>query len=597
MKNIKLGLSLLSTALLLTMCTTDKANRNYIHPVTAQADTNVVLPPSWAFGMMYGGYTNQDETVKRVDEIIEHDYPIDAYWIDSWFWSYGDQGKGPHKYMDFVADTVGYPDRKGMWNHLEERNIKGGFWAWDCIFQTGNEEAFEDFLQKGYFRNTYVESNPWHNNSTTTAMFQTEGGSKKGTLCGNIDFNNPEAVAYFKQRMKHFFDEGADFIKLDRTSAIPVCKVMFEMSQEFGKETKGRGFIFSHTGGLETEEYKRYPGKWTDDTRSDWNIEKPNKDFNSWVPAVALKENIAMFNDTARKSSCVIPFLANDLGGFDMGITDKLDEELFIRWVQFSQFNPIVELFSQPENPTANLPYRYSERADKLFREYARLRMELFPYVYSYAHLTRLEGELMMRKIPGQIYEYLFGNEMFVAPVYEQGAVEREFQLPAGNWVNYWTGEVLEGGKAHKVSAPLEQIPLMVRQGAVIPMRAYARSIEKGTNDTLTLHVYPGADSEFTLIEDDGTSNDYLKGIYAKTKIVSKAGKNAQKIDVTPALGYYDGIQPERTWRICVHESKDIDSITCNGTDLKFTKQGNQTISIYCTTDKYKETIFKIKNK
>lgn len=595
MRNIQLGLGGLFAILLLAMCTTDKVGRNYIHPFTAEADTNVVLPPSWAFGILYGGYTNQNETMRRVDEIVAHDYPIDAYWIDSWFWSHDDQGKGPHKYMDFVADTIGYPDRKAMWSYLEERNIKGGFWAWDCIFRTGNEEAFEDFLQKGYFKNTYVESNPWHNNSTTTAMFQTESGSKKGTLCGNIDFNNPKAVAYFKQRMRHFFDEGADFIKLDRTSAIPVCKVMFEMSQEFGKETKGRGFIFSHTGGLETEEYKRYPGKWTDDTRSDWTVEKPTKDFNSWVPAVALKENIAMFNDTARKSSCNIPFLANDLGGFDMGITDELDEELFIRWMQFSQFNPIVELFSQPENPTANLPYRYSERADKLFRDYAHLRMKLFPYVYSYAHMTRLEGKLMMRKIPGQIYEYLFGDEIFVAPVYEQGAVEREFVLPAGNWVNYWTGEVLEGGKIHKVAAPLEQIPLLVRQGAVIPMRAYARSIEKGTNDTITLHIYPGANSEFTLIEDDGSSNDYLKGIYAKTKIVSKVGKDSQKIEIAPILGYYAGMQPERTWQVCVHATKGVNSIVCNSVGLEFTNQDNQVISAYYKIDKSKKTIFEIK--
>lgn len=594
MKNKKTCLGLLACSLLFSMCTSNKENQTYVHPVPEAADTNVVLPPSWAFGVLYGSYTNQQETVERVDEIIAHDYPIDAYWIDSWFWDHANEGKGPKKYMDFVADTIGYPDRKAMWDYLQKQGVKGGFWAWDCIFQTGNEEAFVDFEEKGYFRNTYVESNPWHNNSTTTAMFQTEGGSKKGTLCGNIDFNNPEAVAYFKQRMKHFFDEGADFIKLDRTSAINVCKVMFEMSQEFGRETKGRGFLLSHTGGVESEEFKRYPGKWTDDTRSDWTIEKPTKNFNSWVPAVALKENIAMFNDTARKSSCNIPFLANDMGGFDMGITDQLDEELFIRWLQFSQFNPIVEAFSQPENPSANLAYRYSERADRLFRQYTHLRMELFPYVYSYAHKTRLEGELMMRKLPGQIYEYLFGNELFVAPVYEQGATEREFMLPAGKWVNYWTGDVLEGGQMQKVAAPIEQIPLLVRQGSIIPMRAYARSIEQGTNDVLTLHVYPGANSTFTLIEDDGTSNDYLKGIYAKTDISLKMEQGGMKVEIAPLLGYYEGMNQERSWRVCIHGGEAVKGISCNGTDLQVENaEGTVTSSLF-TSDKYQPTVFNI---
>ena len=72
--------------------------------------------------------------------------------------------------------------------------------------QTGNEKAFDEFNTKGFFRDTYIETNPWHNNSTTTAMHETPGATNKGTLCGNIDFNNPAAVSFFKQKMKHFFD-------------------------------------------------------------------------------------------------------------------------------------------------------------------------------------------------------------------------------------------------------------------------------------------------------------------------------------------------------------------------------------------------------
>lgn len=586
-------LNILGGALLSFFCACSPVNKqSYVHELTAEADTNVVLPPSWAFGMMYGAYTNQEQTIKRVDEIISHGYPIDAYWIDSWFWSHADQGKGPHKFMDFVADTVGYPNREAMWDYLQKYNIKGGFWAWDCIFKTGNEEAFEDFLSKGFFRNTYVESNPWHNNSTTTAMFQTEGGDKKGTLCGNIDFKNPEAVAYFKQKMKHFFDEGADFIKLDRTSAIPVCKVMFEMAQEFGKETKGRGFILSHTGGMETEEYKRYPGKWTDDTRSDWNIEKPTKNFNSWVPSIALKENIAMFTDPKYNRSCEIPFLTNDLGGFDMGITDKVDEELFIRWLQFSIFTPMVEVFAQPENYTANMAYNYSEKADSIFRKYTHWRMELFPYIYSYAHKVRLESKQMMRTIPGQTFEYMFGDEMFIAPIYEQGATTREVLLPEGKWVNYWNNDVLEGKKCHTINYEIDQIPLFIKEGSIIPMRNYARSIEQGTNDTLTLHIYPGVDSEFTLIEDDGTSNDYLKGIYAKTRISSKITGQGFKIIVDPVLGDYVGMSKKRTICLYIHTQSVVSKVECNGSTIDHIIKNNGVVSAYVTADKNIETEF-----
>jgi len=88
---------------------------------------------------------------------------------------------------------------------------------------------------------------------------------------------------------------------------------MFEKTQEMGKETGGRGFILSHTGGIDDPEFKRYPTKWTDDTRADWTVEDPTKDFYSWMPQVALKENIAMYTDPSKKTS-KIPFLTNDMG-------------------------------------------------------------------------------------------------------------------------------------------------------------------------------------------------------------------------------------------------------------------------------------------
>lgn len=532
------------------------------------ADSNIILPPAWAFGVMYGGYTNQQETISRIAAIKKHDYPIDAYWIDSWFWSYGDKGIGPQKYIDFVADTIAYPSRKKMWKYMKDNNIKGGFWLWDCILETGNEKAFNDFKQKGFFSNIYLNTNSWHNGSRSTAMFQ-DGKEQKGTQCGNIDFDNPQAVAYFKQQMKPFFDEGADFIKLDRTSKISTCKAIFEMSQEFGRETRGRGFILSHTGGQETEEYKRYPTKWTDDTRSDWSIEKPLIEFNPWVPHVAFKENIAMYTNPKNRSS-EIPFLTNDLGGFDMGKTKQPEEELYIRWLQFSMFNPITEVFSQPENPTANIAWLYSEKADSIFRIYSHWRMQLFPYIYSYALRSRIEGQQMMGKIPGHMYQYMFGDELLAAPVYEKGAMKQKVFLPAGNWVNYWNGEELQGNTEHTVAAPLHQIPLFVKKGAIIPMRQYASSIEKGNNNTLLLHVYPGTDGAFNLLEDDGSSNDYLKGIYASTKMKLSNSPGKLLLQIDAVEGDYAGMKQKRKWIINVHSDKKPAQVKLNNHVVKF---------------------------
>lgn len=570
--------SLLTVSLVFTLFTSCQTSpKKYVHPQPAAIDTNVVLPPSWAFGVLYGGYTNQEQSIARIKNIREHDYPIDAYWIDSWFWSFDDHGEGPDKYIDFVADTTAFPDRKAMWSFMEENNIKGGFWVWDAIQKTGNEKAFNDFKERGFFSDIYMNTNSWHNKGTSMARFQ-EDGNEEGTPTGNIDFDNPRAVAYFKQQMKHFFDEGADFIKLDRTDHIPTVQAMFEMSQEFGKETEGRGFVLSHSGGTDDPEFKRYPAKWTDDTRSDWTVESPTKKFNSWVPYVAFKENIAMYTDPD-KSTSKIPFLTNDTGGFDMGITDKVDEELYIRWLQFSMFGPITEVFSQPENPTSDMAYNYSDRADRIFRNYAHLRMRLFPYLYTYAHNARLQGKLMIRKFPEHIYQYKLGDELLVAPIYKQGATSREVYFPEGAWVNYWTSEHIQGGTSKTVEAPIDRIPVFVKAGAIIPMRNYASSIEAGSNGRITLDIYPGDSGSFTMIEDDGLSNDYLEGIYATTKIELTNEENTDHITIHPVKGYFEGMPKSRTWALRLNTNKEVVAVTRDGRELNI-KQNESGIII-----------------
>ncbi|MEM7107899.1 MAG: TIM-barrel domain-containing protein [Bacteroidota bacterium] len=535
----------------LTAACTKNGENQYYHDTPKTMDENVVLPPAWAFGVLYGGYTNQEQTISRIRQIQQRGYPIDAYWIDSWFWSFDDQGEGPDKYIDFVADTLSFPDRRAMWSFMESHTIKGGFWTWDAIQQTGNEAAFEDFQSRGFFRDVYQNTSGWHNKSRSTAMF-IEGDSTLATPTGNIDFSNPEAVVYFKQRMKHFFDEGADFIKLDRTARLNVVKAMFEMSHEFGKETQGRGFVLSHSGGVDNPQYKRYPAKWTDDTRSDWTIETPTKSFNPWVPKVAFQENVKRYTDTARASH-QIPFLTNDTGGYDIGLGAEIDEELFIRWMQFSVYSPILELFSQPENPTSNLPWKYSERADSLFVTLSHCRMELFPYLYTYAHLSRWEAKNMLRLMEGHHYQYLLGEELLVAPVVEQGASTKSVFLPKGTWVLANTMGYHEGGRTVEVRAPLEQIPVFVRAGAIIPKREYATSIEKGTNDKLTLEIYPGASHSFTLIEDDGTSNEYLKGRYATTELAWREAKTFSELTIYPVKGGFAGMKDRRSYVVKVN--------------------------------------------
>lgn len=548
--------------ILLISCQKDFKKNSQLSKINLKiADSSVVLPPSWAFGYIYGTYTNQEQSVNLINNIIGHDYPIDAFWIDSWIWDWQNGGKGPDKYIDFIGDTISYPNRKEFWSFMETNNIKSGMWVWDCILKTGNEEAYEDFKTRGFFKNEYINTNSWHNGSRTTIM---DGNAVKveGTWCGNIDFENPEAVAYFKERMSHFFDDGLDFLKLDRTDAVPVVKAMFELTQEKGKETKGRGFAFSHSNGVETGEYKKYPGKWTDDTRSDWSAFKHKRTFQPWIPKVGLKENIAMYTDL-KKHYYKIPFLANDLGGFAVSEDGFIDEELYIRWSQFAAFVPLTTPFSQPENKSGNIAFNISKRADSIFRTFSHLKMKLFPYIYTYAHKSRIDGINTIRPIKNDLYTYHFGDNFLVAPIYEEGSRSRLVHFPEDdNWINYWTGKEYTGGTNDTIEANINIIPLFVKKGAIIPMRSYSRSIIAGTNDFLELHLYPGENSAFQLIEDDGSSNEYLNGFFAITDLeMVNLSDSSFKLTINPVKGNYEGMNEIRKWQVYVHSNKKYDEI------------------------------------
>ncbi len=519
-----------------------------------ELNTEIILPPKWAFGIIYGGYTTQDETMAVIEKLIENNYPIDAYWIDSWFWDFN-EGKGPNGYIDFVGDTTAYPDMQKMWSDMEDLSVKGGIWIWDLIQISGNETAFNKYYDKNLFKSTFINRNGWHNQT-------------KNTLTGVIDFENPEAVDEWKQDMKPFFNKGVDFLKLDNSSAIPFVKAAFEATQEMGHETKGRGFILSHIHSTYDSRYKLYPTKWTGDAKIAWN----QTDYpNLWNYSMgAFKENVAMAADPKR-TTYDIPFLTHDAGGYDyFGSTDQSDE-LYMRWIQFSAMNTLMTIFSTAKNPTRNHPYGYSIEAQENFRKYTHLRMQLFPYIYSYAINTRLTGEKMVQGDGVHEYQYLFGNELLVAPVYKQGELTRSLYLPEGKWIDFETHQIFDGGDYIKVNAPINKLPMFVRAGSILPMRNYARTVETGSNDTLHVHVFPleGKQTEFTLYEDDGISNDYLNGKIASTDMSAIKKGGGLEINIEPIQGEYVGMETERKFHVHVHLTDKPRSVTLNGEVLK----------------------------
>ncbi len=193
--------------------------------------------------------------------------------------------------------------------------------------------------------------------------------------------------------------------------------------------------------------------------------------------------------------------------------------ELFVRWFEWGVFQPIMRAHGEREH---NEVWAYGKQAEPILEKYLRLRYELLPYIYSLGYFSYQTGAPYMRalfedfphdpKVADIGDEYMFGPAFLVAPVTEQGATSRTVYLPAGSdWYNYWTNERLKGGQTVDVAAPIDVIPLFVRAGSIVPLGSEILSTDQPQSIARVL-VYPGADGQFTLFNDDGQSYAYEKG-------------------------------------------------------------------------------------
>ena len=242
-----------------------------------------------------------------------------------------------------------------------------------------------------------------------------------------------------------------------------------------------------------------------------------------------------------------MPYWSTDIGGWQylpathkperpplIDPSDARDEvqsyddypELYVRWFEYGAFQPNFRSHgSRPQNEV----WSYGKQAEPILEKYLRLRYTLMPYIYSLAYRTHQTGAPFMRglfmdfgddpNVANIGDEYMFGPAFLVAPVTEQGATSRQVYLPGGtDWYNYWTNERVKGGQTITVQAPIDTIPLFVRAGSIVPLGSAVES----THDHQSIaqvKVYPGANGEFTLYNDDGQTYAYEKGDHQITKL------------------------------------------------------------------------------
>lgn len=271
---------------------------------------------------------------------------------------------------------------------------------------------------------------------------------------------------------------------------------------------------------------QRYAQTWAGDNSTSWKTLKYN------IPTI-----LGMGLSGVANQGC-------DIGGW-YGVSPE--PELLVRWFQNGVFQPRFMTNSSNTDNTVTEPFMYPSYT-RYISDAVKLRYSLTPYMYSLLRLASVEGVPIMRplvyefpddpKCWDESFEFMFGPSLLVANVLEKGAESISVYLPAGaQWIDRSTGERYGGGTTVTLPVTLSSIPMFIRSGSVIPVCPGITNLHLQTIDRLEITVEPSQDVSFTLYEDDGESNAYLRGEYLESRLAVKSGLMTE-ISVTCAGSY-----------------------------------------------------------
>ncbi|HEY0258109.1 MAG TPA: TIM-barrel domain-containing protein, partial [Candidatus Methylacidiphilales bacterium] len=237
---------------------------------------------------------------------------------------------------------------------------------------------------------------------------------------------------------------------------------------------------------------------WTGDTPSDW-------DTLAQTPGELLSYSLSG-----------MPYSTCDIGGF----FGDPSPELLTRWMQAGVFFPIQRSHSN-QSATPRFPWLYGQEAEDAIQKALDFRYRLVPYYYSLAFENHQTAAPLMRplvmefpddeKVANLTDEWLMGQGLLVAPVLNPGGA-RDVYLPRDKWFSFGTNKTTQGPQTAQVTSKLDEIPVYVRAGTLLPLGPILQYTGQVSTAPLELQIYPGRDGTFTFSEDDGKTLDYQKG-------------------------------------------------------------------------------------
>lgn len=484
-----------------------------------------IMPPKWSFGYWHGkyGYRTQEETLEVVQKFRDKKIPLDLLFLDL-HW-------------------------RGAYSALELSDLS---WDLDCF-----PEPVE-MIQQIHQQHVHLFG---HMNTSCLPYAR--------------DFTNPDHIAEWNQKVPPIIKDGFDGCMVDagEGKVKPGARNLNFMSWDIpeGRFHNGMlpremanlwGLLYNKTAigamqsarpnerifGLSraaTAGSQRYSLIWSGDHSSTW--EEFEKELTSGL-------NMSLSG---------LPFWTYDIGGIE-GMPSK---ELFVRWFEAACFTPVMRTHGR----FSREPWLYGKFVEQVCRDYLTLRMRLVPFLYSLAHEMYTHAVPMVRPISWHDPQddqaahtwdqWMLGDAIMACAVHQPGIQSRKVYLPQGKWMDLHTGEILNGNSTVEMDAPLERIPLLLREGGILPLGEPMQYVDEKKPDFLTIMIFPAENkSEFTLYEDNGTDWEFLKGDYTARIFTAVRSDHSVEID---CLSVHDQYRDACT-------KFRVEVVGCNECEIRF---------------------------
>ncbi len=521
------------------------------------------IPPRWAMGYIQSrfGYKTREEATNVISQMQKEGFPIDAIVLDLyWF--------GPITSMgNLTWDTVAFPRPVQMLNEFKTKGVKT-----ILISETFVNEKSANF--------NYVKENKLGTTDSAGKPYIISDFWTGPSIL--IDIFKPETKNWMWNYYKKYTAQGVAGWWCD-----------------LGEPEKHPDNIM-HVNGKARDLHNVYPQEWSRLIDDGYKKDFPDQRlFNLARTGYAGFQRFSTFpwsGDILREFSGLqaqIPimtgmslsghgYMHSDLGGFAMG---KRDSELFIRWVEFGTFTPIMRPHGAFEIPSE--PIFWSDTVKNIVKSYANLRYKLLPYNYSLCWQNATNGSPLAKplnyfdpsnkKLIAINDQFFWGDDFMVAPITRKGETSRKVEFPSGKWINFWTNETYIGNLNYRVIAPLEILPLFVRAGSFIPMVDEMRNTDNYSTKNLKINYYPDKQlkrSKFDMYEDDGkTPNANLKGDYDLLQFAGDVRENEIEIKLSKSgNGYLNAPLVRNMIFNIARVSKSPKSVLFNGKKIKLQK-------------------------